>query len=331
MDKRGEGEQFNWIFVIVAGSILLAFFVIFTFKYIELQERRQHVDTVMFLGDSVLSASSKIQVGSGGAVIDSNEKDGLRFGYKVKLGNLCNGNDSLILINGGKEAYYKLDDEIVFMNKEMNIEALDIWILPWNFPFYITNFIYLADPQTEFNFVTDSFSNEFVENLDFSSAFKTRIVSGNNFDTTIKSKVIYFTSEIPSTSEVAKLNTKDVVYVDLKNSQAIFLEENKWSRPVKFYATKENNEQLIGAMFSNDAKNFDCNIRMSTERLKIVSRNYAKKARLLNQIERGKACQYNLISNSLFSLSQVEKDDDLISLVESLKNQNLQGGCLWVY
>jgi len=46
MNKRGQGVQFNWIFVIVAGAIILGFFVMFIFKFVELQEKRQDVQTV---------------------------------------------------------------------------------------------------------------------------------------------------------------------------------------------------------------------------------------------------------------------------------------------
>src|SRR3989338_7107885 len=109
MNKKGEGEQFNWIFVIVAGAIILGFFIMFTFKYIELQEKRQDVDTVRFLGGKVLSASSKLEVGSGCAAVDSNEPgEGLRFGYNVNLGYSCSGKESLVLINKGATASYKL-------------------------------------------------------------------------------------------------------------------------------------------------------------------------------------------------------------------------------
>ena len=92
MDKKGDGEQFNWIFVIIAGSIILGFFVLFVFKFVELQEKRHDVKAVRFLGESVIGASSKLQVGSGGAAIDSNEDEGLRFGFYTNLEHFFRSN-----------------------------------------------------------------------------------------------------------------------------------------------------------------------------------------------------------------------------------------------
>src|SRR3989344_492420 len=98
MNKRGEGEQFNWIFVIVAGSILLGFFVLFTFKYVELEE-----------------------------------------------------------------------------------------------------------PKITFYLVKDSSSEEFVENLDISSAFRTEVVDSRGVNINSNSKVVYFTISKPSVSIIQRL------------------------------------------------------------------------------------------------------------------------------
>ena len=38
MGKRGQGMQFNWIFVVVAGAIILAMFTGFAVKYFDLRE-----------------------------------------------------------------------------------------------------------------------------------------------------------------------------------------------------------------------------------------------------------------------------------------------------
>ncbi len=333
MNKRGQGEQFNWIFVIVAGAVILGFFVMFTFKYIELQEQRQDVVTVRFFGGSVLAASSKLQVGSGGASVDSNEENGLRFGYTTNLGYRCNGNESLILVDDGKAAWYRLDDEIVFMDKEMKINSLDLWILPWNYPFHVTNFIYLADPKTNFYLVSDADSEEFINNLDVSSAFRVEKVDKNNLNLKSNSKVVYFLDQRPYKNEI--LNTKknfsdvDFVYIDLSKKEASFFdfESKSWSESVKFYTTEENNEQLLGAIFSNDAENFGCSIDRSLERLKHVASIYSKRAELLGQIDRRPSCMYSEIARSLDSYSRGE-----INLVDNIASQNLAGaGCIWVF
>ncbi len=340
MNKKGEGEQFNWIFVIVSGAIILGFFVMFTFKYIELQEKRQDVDTVRFLGSRVLGASANIQVGSGGAAVDSDENNGLRFGYNVELGSLCRNNESTILINKGSTAWYRLNDEVVFMNKDMKVNALDLWILPWYFPFHITNFLYLADPKTNFYFVFDQSTEESVKNLGVSSVFKAEEVAANQLSIKSNSKVVYFLSNQPNEIDVKRikgnLTNVDFVYVDLRSNSADLMsnsasffnsQTNTWSRAVRFYTTQENKGQLYGAIFSNDVDNFGCNVNRSLSRVEYVAGIYADRARLLGQIDRSPGCYYNEIA---MSLDQYANGN--FNLINILNNQNLMGaGCIWVY
>ena len=333
MNKKGEGEQFNWIFVIVAGSIILSFFILFTFKYIELQEKRQDVDTVRFFGGKVIGAGSRLQVGSGGAAVDSNEQEGLRFGYNVNLGYRCNGNESLILVNQGETAWYKLQDEVVFMDNSMKVNALDLWVLPWNYPFYVTNFIYLGDPRTTFYLVSDSSTKEFVNNLDITSAFKIERATKGYFTIKPYSKVIYFLDSVPTKQDIQtikkNITSVDFVFINIGKKEASFfiLKEGRWSKPVKFYITKDNYGQLFGAIFSNDAESFSCNIKISLNRVKIVSKLYSKRAGLLSQIDRRSECHYNEISNSLNKYSGEDP-----GLAEIISNQNLAGaGCIWVF
>lgn len=333
MNKKGDGEQFNWIFVIVSGSIILGFFIMFTFKYIELQEKKQDVDTVRFFGGKVLSAASKLEVGSGGAAVDSNEQEGLRFGYTTNLGYKCNGNESLVLINKGSTAWYKLDDEIVFMNKEMKVNALDLWILPWAFPFHITNFIYLADPKTTFYLVKDHGSSEFVDGLDISSAFNVERVMQNQLSIKPNSKVVYFLSDKPSAADVINLKRNltnvDFVYINLNTNKASFFDTEKgdWSDGVKYYITDSSKGQLYGAIFGNDADNFACNVNKALSRTKTIANIYSRRAELIGQLDRRPECHYNEIARSLDNYARGN-----ISLVSAIAEQNLAGaGCIWVF
>lgn len=42
MNKRGQGVQFNWIFVVIAGIFILMFFLGFLVKYMDLQDSKQN-------------------------------------------------------------------------------------------------------------------------------------------------------------------------------------------------------------------------------------------------------------------------------------------------
>ena len=222
------------------------------------------------------------------------------------------------------------------MSKEMAVgpvDGVDLWILPWDYPFHITNFIYLANAKDNFYLVKDSGSSDFVENLEISSAFKVEKVNKQNLNIKSNSHTIFFTEQKPSSTEITNLkkNFQNVafVYVNLGKKEASFfdVDNKKWSESVKFFTTDENKEQLYGIIFSDDADVFECNINRATERAKVVAKIYSKRAELLNQIDRRPDCHYNGIAGTL---DQYSKGD--ISLVESIASQNLAGaGCIWVF
>ncbi len=331
MDKKGQGEQFNWILVIVAGAIILSFFIMFVFKYIELQGKRQDVETLRFFGQGVLSAASKLQVGSGGAAIDSEGDEGLRFGYPVNLGYKCDEDGALVLINQGESAWYKLDDEIVYIDKEeslKSLDGLDLWILPWNYPFHVTNFIYLANSNTKFYLVYDQSTSDFVnDEVELSSVFNAEKIQKNQLKPGSNMKIVYFTSQNPPASEInsMKKNLKDLDFIYIKGDEASFfnLEEKEWSEPVKFYGK----EQLYGAILSNNEKNFECNTNRALERVRIISKLYSERARFLGQIDKRAGCQYSSMANALSRYAEGN-----FELEKAIEEQNLAGaGCIWVF
>ena len=48
MEKRGQGIQFNWIFILIAGILILSSIIFFTIKYVELSNEK---DSVFVLGE----------------------------------------------------------------------------------------------------------------------------------------------------------------------------------------------------------------------------------------------------------------------------------------
>ena len=84
---------------------------------------------------------------------------------------------------------------------------------------------------------------------------------------------------------------------------------------------------MFGAIFSNDADNFECNVQRSLDRVKVVASLYSKRAELLSQLDRRPECHYNEIANSL---SKYTGSDP--ALAETINTENLAGaGCIWVF
>ncbi len=328
MDKRGEGIQFNWIFVIVAGAIILGFFVMFIFKFVELQEKRQDVQTVRFFSTGVISASSKLQIGSGGAAVDSQGDDGIRFGYNTNLGYECIEGDASVLVNRGDSAWYKLKDEVVFMDREIKFGALDgvdLWILPWSYPYHVTNFIYLANSKTKIYLVYDSSGREVAGGLEVSSVFNVEVLSVEDLEEAESgSKVVFFTRSEPGFDMLSRISAgKDINFVYIAGNKAKFFDE-VWSEGVEFYSE----EQLYGAIFSNNADIFECNINRALDRTKIIGKVYSERTRVVSQIDRREGCNYAPI---VIGLNNYITGNINENTKQSLEELNLRGGCVWAF
>ena len=326
MNKRGLGEQFNWIFIIISGAIILGFFTMFAVKYIDLEQNKEDLQSIRDFGN-VLSALEKLQTGDNGASIDSNNpEEGLRFGYKLRLYYNCQDAEAKISINDGGFATYQLNDEIIFTENEQYVHSLDMWLLPWRFPFHITNIIYLSDISKKYYLVYDSSNRDYINNLELSEAFDFQIVESSNFEPKENSKVVFFTSRGPSekTIESLKEGISDInfIYIDTGKKMVTFY-DNGWGKTVEYYA----DELMYGAIFSSDSESYDCGVKKALSKSRDVGNLVIEKANVLNQINKNTGCNYNNLANMIRNFMAGKYD-----LLNQIEKQNKPGsGCLWLY
>lgn len=330
MNKRGQAEQFNWIFVIVAGAIILGFFTMFVFQYIDLQEKRQEVESVRFFGN-VLSILEKLQIGDAGYAVRSTDTQGLRFVYKVELSYYCEEKDAKILINKGEVASYNLANEIVFTEEKQRVNGLTMGIMPWIYPFHVTNFIYLSDPNRLYYIVYDASSEDFVNKLEeendvIFNAIKYEKARISELKPKQNSKVVIFSNQKPYETKIKELRgngNSNFVHVNLNTEKISFFGNDGWEDEVKYYG----NPMLLGSLFTDTKESYECNVNRAFERLKTVGNIYIERTQLLKRIDPKQECKYELIANSLQKFSEGE-----YKLAEKLTEQNNQGaGCLWAF
>ena len=61
MFKRGQAQQFNWIFIAVVGIIILLFFLGFLMKYIDLQDSKRNAEIARSFANSILTVKGTTQ------------------------------------------------------------------------------------------------------------------------------------------------------------------------------------------------------------------------------------------------------------------------------
>jgi len=149
--EMGKGQiqlQFNWIFVIIAGAIILSFFAGFAIKYKGLQEEKGKIEVLNSLNDAFTSLQSSY------------------FPTKVEIdlpSNLMIGcNEGVVSFNVGGKSY--ATDNLIFSSGEMKGKVV-IWYMPYKMPFKIANFYYVASKTQEIYIVPEAGTEEFANEL----------------------------------------------------------------------------------------------------------------------------------------------------------------------
>jgi hypothetical protein len=339
MEKKGQGIQFNWIFVIVAGVIILSFFVMFTFNYIQLQNTKQSVYASRSFVN-VLTYMESSYTGKG-LVIDSTSDNAFKLNYFTNLNVNCEGERSSIIINGEPLSEQVLQDEIVFAPKVMVVNAVDTWIQPWYYPYFTSNFIFLARPEKKIYIKYDPITKDFVYNMQINSwtEFNTKLVqSVSDIQAGKDVSVLWVSMTPPDTNQLKKVKTNssyynlihvvpnlmNKVYTDGK----IVFYENDTKFEDKFYGEAT----IYAALFSGGHGEYKCEMTRAINKLKKVSESMTGKIDLLSRLNHDEGCK--LIYSNLRNMLKSYSSDKGIGNAELIMNENTKligNGCVSVF
>lgn len=171
--------EWNWAFVIIAGVVILGFFITFAVRYINIQNMK---DNAIIAGDiyNTLYALQKspYKTEMNASLFLNVELD---FGCdKLSVGNFISKS---------------LEREFIFSPKKMQTDTLSIWMQSWKYPFRVANLFYISSREKRYIIVFDAQSSSFVNSLDFPKNFnieKTTSIPNINDKNT---RIISFTSE----------------------------------------------------------------------------------------------------------------------------------------
>lgn len=170
--------QFNWVFVIIAGVVILGFFVTFIVRYIDIQTMKENAQISSDLYN----------------ILYTLQKSSFRTELNVSLGVITDLNFSCDKLMVGNFAPASLKNEYVFSPKTMKTDILNVWMQSWKYPFKIANLFYISSKEKKYFILFDESSAGFVNNLSL-PAFniqKTTTIPNIKDENT---KVISFTSK----------------------------------------------------------------------------------------------------------------------------------------
>lgn len=319
--KKAQGAQFNWIFIILAGGIILGFFVLFTAKFIDLQQQKGNFLVAKNIENNIqiLKTSSTDLYCESGA-----DESCFSLGEKTRLEFYCQDDRNKIRINDNLD--HELKGETVYAPSKLFTKNLDFWVKPWNYPFHISNFVFIATPDSKFYIVFDQSTSDFVNLLDIPVIFKIEKIPSLKVNSIQpSSRVIFITASEPPASVVSALKSKKVIssYINIEKNKLKFYDEEE--KEIDYFGEVE----LLGSIFSDSTSNFLCNQIEGKKQLSQISKIYQQKSRLLSQFS-SPSCFYVQIHNTLKQFSENHTEE----LKELLTNQNedlISAGCKEVF
>lgn len=326
MQKRGQGEQFTWIFVLIAGAIILAFFTVFTFQYIQLQEKRQNLRAAQTLGENIRLLESTEQA------LDA---DAFPLGGIFQFQYACAEGHSFLTINN--DYTQDLSDHILFMPKTITTTAFRAWIAAWTSPYYIAHVLYFEHPDTHHYFIVDSIGQSFVSQLNLPRIFSVTTLQRSSFsppsDQTLHTRVTFFTQTPPTATERAAIAQTipraTVIHIQPMKEEVTFYDQQ--GNPV-FHQTVPGKELLLGALFSDDPDQYTCLLNRSLTAFDRTTRIYTEKAKLLPQLSQNPDCNYQLLQQSLLTYRQQPSHRSSLRPLLEDQNRDLSGkGCQVVF
>jgi hypothetical protein len=294
MDNKAQVQiAFNWIYIAIAGAVILLFFTGIVVKQKAVSEETLAVDIVqvmdsIFKGSSVSEKTKNFVSTSGlsGVTLEFDCNEGVgSYGIKGSSASVQNG---IIPI---------------FSPREIKTSKFITWSLPYNFPYKIMDLLIVTSTNTKYYLIESSgtFYNEFLESVyeeDDSNEdsklprFNVQPITldeefdpGLNFQVRLIGINQEFQGAVPAT--LAELEDSKVTAVSLQGNTVTYYKKQggSWSLGdiinIVSMPNVDKDAAKYAAIFADDADLYTCNMHKVFKRLKFVDQVYAGKAKEL--------------------------------------------------
>ncbi len=289
LQKRGAIEiQFNWIFILIIGVIILGFFI-------------SIINKQKTIAEDQISASIKINLGA----VLTGSRASAATASRINIPNIdiiydCDG-----YIVGKANA---IRAKTSFSPELIKGPVIMSWTHEWSMPFRVTNFLYITSPFVRYVFVNigsvaeevyDIMPNRtIIDHGEVKAFFTKELVESADIlnlkdQNHYKVRFVFFGGTDPASYPLPKLGgvkRKDYTAVrinanslqDIQGTGELVFYEKKGDR---FEETAKSvfigEASAIGSIFTDDPETYECNMQMAFNMLQIVNTIYWDRANML--------------------------------------------------
>jgi len=294
-NKKGIEVQFNWIFILVVGAL-----VIFLFSRMILMQKQSSEASVAVM------LRSKFQ----SFMVSSITNEDLSSEVNFQTNEMSFGCDGFS-VAGRKTA--PVDVGVSFAQKLISTESGNLVVRTqvWSMPFKISNFIYITSPEVMYIFVDNGEDKELLNEIyaKMPEKMSKMQVSSREVGHTITNsqnyniRIILFEEEADADVLIKDLRKKSnkvsaLNIIPVKSSAYAFD-----AGILTFYTASSQQDSaylgtasLMGAIFSDDAETYSCNMAKAFDKLSGMIDLYSERINLI-QAEYNKKAEYDKIND----------------------------------
>lgn len=304
--KKGQFTMtFNWIYVLIAGGIILLFFVGLVVKQKDSSEQKLNYDITRIL-ESILTAASVSEQTKN--FVDTSGLVDYSIYFDCEIGSEGSFQD---VFSGygldGTSATVETPIQVIFAPKEVSAPEIVIWSLPYEMPFKVidmlmltssnTKYYVLGDPGTasadgflkELENITNDLNFEFVTSFDDMEPGDNHHVKIIDFDYIPVGDSITDNGPVPE--KLKTLNQGQLSAISFMDNAGGFVNFYTYDEDSKTFeieyqynfismitlVPEERDATKYAAIFAGGAEGYMCNMMKAFKRLEIVSEVYLNK------------------------------------------------------
>jgi hypothetical protein len=274
--KAALGLPFHWIFVLVAGTVILGFFFSVVYKQKDITEQKVSYRLITDL-EAIISSAAQAK-----DTVQAIELPNTRI--VVECSDECSCEMSI----GGVPRDF--EDTVLFSPKTLEGNSIIFWTQDWNVPYRAANFLYLSTDKTKFYLVTDNPEQQIVKfvkdrlpdeiNYEIISSSAVSSLTNKNF---VKVKFVFFDGS-PSSVDIDEFSDANPSAVSIQGTDITFYERSSKRKDVfdeSFTASFDQEEMLFGAIFADDFNNYACSTKTAFKKLHYVAEVYDERTKEL--------------------------------------------------
>lgn len=275
--------QFNWIFALVIGAIILV--MVIGFINSQREKSEQMIGLTIAKDLNTIITQTSVSKDQAEVITIPNKK--IEFSCDPESCNTQGCTSGFKIAKSG--VGWETPVHVIFSPDVIEGTSLISWSLDWNMPYHATNFIYLTSKDVRYIFVGDS---NLIKKLyaDFPSVANKELTNTVNTLTNMnnyKVKLIYYEGISPIPSGFVNMPSGSVTAIKIASG-----EDEEEIGEVSFYRNVRGNPSftkhadykylglpgLYGAIFAEDVSMYECNMNKAMIRLYLASLVYDKSA-----------------------------------------------------